>query len=604
MTECLRHRGPDGEGSWVSPDRRVALGHRRLAVIDLSTGDQPMSDASGRYTVILNGEIYNYLELRRELEASGSVFRTRSDTEVLLQLLARDWHGALQHLVGMFAFAAWDTHTGELLLARDRIGEKPLFYAVDTTDFVFASSFAAIERTRSKTARPDVAAVADYLMLGYIPAPRSIDADIFKVPAGHFVRVNADGVSVERYWQIGEQVTCEWYDYGTAVERLRELLIEAVRIRLRSDVPLGVFLSGGIDSSLITAIAAKASASPVRSFSVGFDVERFDESSFASAIARHVGTDHTTLPARYDVIDLLPDMVRHYGEPFGDSSALAVWAMAREARRHVTVVLGGDGGDEAFAGYPWYRTATRLRALNTWLSAPASIAARQLGRNGVPGVAALARAQRGARIVALEDADAFAALRVFYDPLEARRLFDGPLLDRFEQTFASGSTELAALFEEASGSPLRRMRLVDLQGYLPECLLPKVDVATMAHGLELRSPLLDPGIIDIALSLPDDWLIDRRGGGKRILKDVLRTFLPTDLFERPKQGFTMPLQDWFAGPLQARIEQLSRSDALEGTGLIRMDGLRTMIVDQQRGARDHGQRLYHLLMLDEWLRSR
>ncbi|MGH7607187.1 MAG: asparagine synthase (glutamine-hydrolyzing), partial [Gemmatimonadales bacterium] len=359
MATRMAHRGPDGEGFWTDPQGRAALAHRRLAIIDIEGGRQPMCSDDGRIALVFNGEIYNYRELRRSLLDQGVQFHTVSDTEVLLRLYERYGAGAVQYLRGMFAFAVWDATRGELVLARDRVGKKPMFYALDDETCYFASTLEALRETDSRARPVRLAAVDAFLTLGYIPAPQSIWDGIHKLPAGTLLRIGASGVQSVRYGGLeGEAAPYEGH-FDEAVDRLEDLLTTAVTLRLRSDVPLGLFLSGGIDSSLVTAIASRHGA--MSTFSIGFGEAGFDESGYAERIARYLGTRHRTFAGRPDLLDVLPSLVRHVAEPFGESSALAVWMLARETRKHVTVVLTGDGGDEGFGGYNWYRTALRLK---------------------------------------------------------------------------------------------------------------------------------------------------------------------------------------------------------------------------------------------------
>lgn len=598
MTRMLAHRGPDAEGLWCSSDGRVALGHRRLAVIDLACGAQPMSDESGRFTLVFNGEIYNYRELRSQLSAQGLKFRTASDTEVLLRLLQRDWQNALRSLTGMFAFAVWDQLRGELLLARDRIGEKPLYYAVEDGCLSFASGFRPLRQTRSRTSGVDPRALDDFLTLGYVPAPRTIDADVSKLPAGTLLRANSGGTRLERYWHVAESPEPFTGTYDEAVDRLDEMITGAVRIRLRSDVPLGVFLSGGVDSSLVAAIAARHSPERVLTFSIGFDEADYDESGLAAVVADQIGTEHRAFRARPDLVDLLPEMVSHYGEPFGNSSALPIWLLAHETRKHVTVALGGDGGDEAFGGYNWYWTAKRLRGIDRLVPTSVTRSALTLARGSSP---AVARIRRALSVLALPEGPQFAALRSFVGREEAAGLYYGELADSFGSR-SGGRELLVRIYNGAEGSPLRRMRIVDIETYLADSLMPKVDVATMAHGLEARAPLLDHDLVRFALTLPDDWLSDRLGG-KRILKDVLYRYLPEELFRRPKQGFSVPLEHWFTRALRSRVERLHESESLLSTGWLQPDALRAMVDEHARGHRDNSQRIFNLLVLEQWLRQ-
>jgi len=597
MSGLMAHRGPDGEGFWADPQGRAALAHRRLSIIDIEGGRQPMCSDDGRIALAFNGEIYNYRELRRALEGQGVRFHTVSDTEVLLRLYERCGSEAVHYLRGMFAFAVWDGTRDELVLARDRVGKKPLYYTLDDDGCYFASTLGALRDTDPQARRVSLAAVDAFLTLGYVPAPQSIWDGINKLPAGTMLRVSSSGSRSVRYWALEQALKPFAGRFDEAVDQLEDLLTTAVTMRLRSDVPLGLFLSGGIDSSLVTAIAARHCGGDVSTFSIGFPEAAFDESGYAERIAQHLGTRHRTFIGRPEMLDVLPVLVRHFGEPFGDDAALAVWMLARETRQHVTVVLTGDGGDEGFAGYDSYRTARRLKRLRR----VAPTMALRLGaavRSERPWVK---RIRRGLRTLALDEPERFAALRTFVGPDEAGTLYAGDLLRERRDSGNAVATWLAQLYRSGNGTALRRMRLVDLSTSNADWLMPKVDVATMAHGLEARSPLLDQEVLEFALGLPDQWLLDGNSG-KPLLKALLRRFVPAELFQRPKQGFSVPLRVWFArGPTGAWADRLAESESLRDCGWLNPVGIRAMVREHRDGARDHSQRLYNLVVLREWL---
>jgi asparagine synthase (glutamine-hydrolysing) len=602
MSAGMKHRGPDGAGLWIAPSGRAVLAHRRLAVIDLATGSQPMLDESGSIGIIFNGEIYNYLELREELAGKGEIFRTRSDTEVLLRLIMRRGEESVKVLRGMFAFAAWDDRRGSLLLARDRLGKKPLFYTVEGNCLYFASSLAAL-RAGGGVNGIDPQAVDLYLSLGYIPAPHTIYRNTFKMPAASLATLGHQRLCMRGFWDLADCSEPYSGSYQNALDELQEKLDMAVALRLRSDVPVGVFLSGGIDSSLVTATTARQSHEQIETFCVGFEDSRFDESGFSSAIANHLGTRHHTLRGQTDLLDIMPRMTEHFGEPYADSSALALWAMAQHARPSITVALGGDGGDEGFAGYGWYGNARRLDRLASLI--PAGVArmgarAARLAARHCHGSAKMGRIERGLTVLELSRAERFAALRSFVNATEAEFLYDGELLERRRAGLDPASTILIDAYRRASGSALRRMRYTDIRTYLADDLMPKLDIATMAHSLEARAPLLDQEVLGFGLSLPDHFLVDERGG-KRILRDLLARHVPRAMFERRKQGFSVPLQVWFSGQLRSRLEALTGSGALEGLGLLKPEGIRRLVNEHVTGMRDHSQRLFSIVQLEDWL---
>lgn len=603
MSARMNHRGPDGAGLWIAPSERAVLAHRRLAVIDLAAGHQPMLDETQYVAIVFNGEIYNYVELRKELAHEGEVFRTRSDTEVLLRLLKRGEERALSALRGMFAFAVWDDRNATLLLARDRIGKKPLFYTLDGDCLYFASSLGALCPESRATDTIDPQALDLYLTLGYIPAPRTIYRDIFKMPAGAIATLESQELCVRSFWDLADDGKPYSGSYSDAVDELQGKLEQAVALRLRSDVPIGIFLSGGVDSSLVAAMAVARSSQQIETFCVGFGESRFDESEFSTLVAGHLGTVHHVLPAKTNLLDILPEITRHFGEPYADSSALALWAIAQHARRSITVALSGDGGDEGFAGYGWYGNTARLDRMAALVPAGAarmgSHAAR-LTSDYVTTNKALGRVERGLAVLQLSPAERFAALRSFVSAAEAKFLYDGELLDRRRAGFDPARRLLEDAYKHAKGTALRKMRYADIRTYLADDLMPKVDVATMAHSLEARSPLLDQEVLAFGLSLPDNFLVDAYGG-KRILRDLLARYVPRSMFQRRKQGFSVPLTVWFSGELRPRLEALGHSEALRDLALINPEGVRRLVAEHVAGARDHSQRLFSLLQLENWL---
>src|SRR3989449_1031442 len=599
MAGLMGHRGPDGEGFWADPRGRVAFAHRRLSIIDIAGGRQPMCSDDGRIALVFNGEIYNYRELRRTLQDQGVWFHTVSDTEVLLRLYERCGSEAVHYLRGMFAFAVWDGTRDELVLARDRVGKKPLYYTLDDDGCYFASTLGALRGTDPKDRRVNLSALDAFLTLGYVPAPQSIWDGINKLPAGTMLRVSSSGGGSRslRYWALEHALKPFAGRFAEAVDQLEDLLTTSIRLRLRSDVPLGLFLSGGIDSSLVTAIAARHCRGDVMTFSLGFAEAAFDESGYAERVAQHLGTRHRTFTGRPEMLDILPALVRHFGEPFGDDAALAVWMLARETRKYVTVVLTGDGGDEGFGGYDSYRTARRLKRLRS----VAPMMALRLGaavRSQRPWAK---RIQRAVRTLALDEPERFAALRTFVGADEVQTLYAGDLLRERRDSGNAVRAWLAQLYRSGNGTALRRMRLVDLSTSNADCLMPKVDVATMAHGLEARAPLLDQEVLEFALGLPDQWLVDGNGG-KPLLKALLQRFVPPNLFQRPKHGFSVPLQVWFgSGPTSAWADELAESQSLRDCGWLNPAGIRVMAREHRDGVRDHSQRLYNLVVLREWL---
>ena len=586
MLSALSHRGPDDEGVWTDPHAGVLLGHRRLAVIDPSPlGHQPMLSQDGRLVVVFNGEIYNFPELRRELMADGVRFTSNSDTEVLLAGYRAWGEGVVDRLVGMYAFAIWDADADCLFLARDRVGEKPLYYATGSWGFAFASEVAALARLPGVSTEVDPEALSLYLQFQYVPAPYSIYRDISKLPPGCAMRVCHRATTEWRYWDpvplaVGPRLRIGVED---ATQELESLLRTAVRGQMVSDVPLGAFLSGGVDSTAIVSLMVEMSSAPVRTFTVGFDVPRFDESRHADAVAKHLGTAHTLeyLTER-DALALVEQVPAMYGEPFADSSALPTHLVSRIARQHVTVSLSGDGGDEALGGYQRYAVLRRL-GLASWLMSPRSVLAKRV-------TSLLARAPgklgRGAPLLRLPPQAIYRRIIATFDATDARTLSGClPAHSEFERAWAA-SRDL----------PLpQRAMLSDLLTYLPEAILVKVDRAAMATSLETRAPFLDHRVLEFALRLPFSLI-----RGKRLLKRVVYRRVPREIMDRPKQGFGVPLGRWLRGDLRPLLCDTVTADRMHAVGIEDFTLIERMIAQHMTGNRDHSGRLWALLVLGMW----
>lgn len=597
MRDTLRHRGPDDEGIWRSREGRVGLGHRRLAIIDLSpAGRQPMSDASGRLQIVFNGEIYNYRELRQELERSGRRFRTASDTEVILESYLEWGDACLTHLNGMFAFALYDASERRLLVARDRAGEKPLFYRVYDNTLAFASELKALLVDPSCPRTLDVEALDFYLAFGYVPGQRCLLRGIRKLPQGHALAFDLSSGTARtwRYWELpradGHVVETE----DELVAEFERLLLDSVRLRLLADVPVGVMLSGGIDSSLVAAMAARASSARVKTFTISFPgYGSFDEAPYARQVATHFDTDHVELAAEPATVDLLPELARQYDEPIADSSMVPTYLVSRLIRREATVALGGDGGDELFGGY-WQHTWVQQHArMGTWIPGPARRLARAavtrlvpigtLGRNYVLGLTA-GHPMNIAQFNVLFDAD-------------ARRRLLAPLGDRRPPL---GQPEMykAALCTDRE-TPLQQSTALDFRTYLVDDILVKVDRASMLCSLEVRAPFLDPRIIDLAFRRVPDRLRATARERKILPRRLAERLLPKTLDLTRKQGFSLPLRSWFKGDWGRFIEDvLMSADA---------DWFDRRVVRQlvmgQKGGFSNTTRLFALTMVELWRRE-
>lgn len=597
MTRLMAHRGPDGEGYHL--DGGLGLGHRRLSVIDVEAGVQPMTNEDRSLWLVYNGEIYNFREHAAALARRGHEFRTRCDTEVILHLYEEHGVRCLEHLRGMFAFALWDSRRRRLFCARDRMGQKPFFYRLSGGDFVFASGPAPILLAGGPRA-VNPRALDLYLTYGYVPAPLSMYEGIEKLPPAHYLLLEDGGVTVERYWSIdpSERTTLGYRDCR---ERLRELLTEATRLRLISDVPLGAFLSGGIDSSIVVALMSRLTDRPVRTFSIGFEEERFNELPYARSLARLYATDHHEHIVRPDAAGLLPTLVRHYGEPFADSSALPTYHVAEMTRRGVTVALSGDAGDELFAGYERYlawRLAGRLASVPgaaRWAPAAARLLAAAGGGRRVE------RVRRFLPSLGADGAGRYLVYMVLFGDDERMRLY-GPAMREAARRFDAAGYLRRLYDAHGPGDDVARLLYVDLHSYLPEDLLVKVDIASMAHSLEARSPFLDHELVRFAASIPSKWKL-RGGTGKYILKDAFADLLPPDIRRRGKMGFGVPLGRWFRGALRERLREVVLDPAALSRGYFDPARVRELVEEHAGGARDHSPRLWALLVLELWHRE-
>jgi asparagine synthase (glutamine-hydrolysing) len=600
MCERQAHRGPDSRG--IHRSNGVALGIQRLRIIDLETGDQPIYNEDRSVAVILNGEIYNFQELRAELQRSGHSFYTRTDTEVIAHLYEELGPELVERLNGMFAFAIWDERRKRLLLARDRVGKKPLFYAEGDGWLSFASELPALMADPEIRAEIDPSSIDCYLAYGYIPSPWSIWRDVHKLRPAHTLVWESGRATTRRYWRL-DYSEARTDDRGELEEELRERLGAAVRRRMISDVPLGAFLSGGVDSSVVVSEMAAASTQPVKTYSIGFEEEEYNELPRARVIAEQFATDHHEFVVQPHAIDLVPKLVRHYGEPYGDSSAIPTFYLAEITRRHVTVALNGDGGDENFAGY--------LRHAANALTGHLDRVPRPLRR----GVASLGRAlpkqpgskallSRAQRLLVSVEADAIERYRrhvsVFNDA-ERAELLDPDFRASLDLSRAPGV--ITAPWLAASGSTmLDRLLEVDVNTYLPEDLLVKVDIASMAYSLEARSPFLDPEVMEFAASLPPREKASL-GRKKLLLRRAYRGRIPDSILDGPKQGFGVPLGAWFRGDLQEYARELLLDRTTLDRGFLNDSAVRSILDAHAAGEGDRSLQLWALVMLESWHRQ-
>jgi asparagine synthase (glutamine-hydrolysing) len=600
MCIALEHRGPDSRG--VFADEQAGLGIQRLRVIDLVTGDQPVSNEDGSVVVVLNGEIYNFQQLRDHLRAKGHRFATEGDTEVIVHLYEEEGADCVRHLHGMFAFALWDRRRRRLLLARDRVGKKPLFYALANGGISFASELRALIEDREIRTDVDPHAVDCFLAYGYVPAPMSIFTAVRKLEPAHTLLLDRGGVAIERYWNLDYSRKIHVKDSRDLHEPILDAVRRATRRRLISDVPLGAFLSGGIDSSAVVAAMAEASTGPVKTFSIGFDSDAFDELPHARQVATLFGTDHNEFVVRPDAISVVPKLVRHYGEPFADSSAIPSFYLSELTRSQVTVALNGDGGDESFGGYTRYvanRLASRLDYVPGPLRRGAAASMRQRGGGELTSLSNKAR--RLMQSLPLEPPARYERYISWCDPPLRARLYS----DEFAALVADSPAAdvIGRPWREASGADVvDKMLEVDVKTYLAGDLIPKIDIATMAHALEARSPLLDHELMEFAASIPADLKV--RGREKKwIFREALRGWLPSDILDRPKQGFSVPIGDWFRSELRDLAHDVLLDPHSLSRGYFRPEAIRSMLDRHSRGADQETKPMWALFMLELWHRE-
>ncbi|HUG20507.1 MAG TPA: asparagine synthase (glutamine-hydrolyzing) [Planctomycetaceae bacterium] len=629
MTQSLRHRGPDSGGLLVSsrnnsghwerilletertslpenPPSEIGcgLGHRRLSIIDLSTGDQPLANEDETIWTVFNGEIYNYQELTADLKQRGHRFRTESDTEVIVHLYEEYGLDFVDHLRGMFAIAVWDERRERLVLTCDRLGQKPLFYRKSTGQLLFASELKALLQVDDAPRELNREAVDDYLLYQYVPHPDCILEGYNKLPPGHRAVYERDSLTIEPYWTPPYEKPALFFNSEAEWSReLRHRLSESVSLRLRSDVPLGAFLSGGIDSTIIVGLMQELSENQTKTFSIGFPVEEFDERTFAREASEHLGTEHHEQVVSPDALSILPKLIWHYDEPFSDSSAIPTMYLSEMTRRHVTVALSGDGGDELFAGYPRYRAVELARRVDKlpgfaksilgwklWQKLPSGTSQRSIVRRGKRFLSAISRSKEERYLdwISIFNEDVRAELftpdfRASLGTHEAKRF----VLEAYRQC--------------PSRDFLTRTTCVDVATYLPCDILKKVDIASMAYGLECRSPFLDHHVAELAAAMPIELKMDARRQ-KKILLETFSDFLPERLRNRPKMGFGVPINVWFRNELKPLLYDVLLSDKAQQRGIFRKKNVEQLVEQHLSGRWDHSYRLWNLLCLELWQR--
>ena len=624
MCERIVHRGPDSEGLWI--DETAALGMRRLSIIDLKTGDQPVFSEDRSVIVMMNGELYNYREVRAELEKKGHKFTTKSDTEILPHLYEEHGEDLLEHVNGMYAFSLWDSRRKELIIARDRFGEKPLYYGVFEGKLIWASELKSLLAHPSVKPELDLNPLRHYVSFDYVPAPMSIFKGIHKLPAAHILTVENSEIRTRRYWDISWQPDAQSRASAKAIsgagtngrfpaktqrrkeetlsqraEELRAMLSDAVRMRLVSDVPLGILLSGGIDSSTVAAFAVQHAAEKVKTFSIGFEEDSFDESKYARAVAKHLDTEHYEEKLSAEKAgDLIGEIGKWLDEPMSDGSLIPTFLLAQFVRKHVTVALGGDGGDELFAGYPMYYAHS---VAAKYLAIPSVI------RNGLiePVVNALPvstrnlsfdyKAKRFVRASKYDDVTRHHSWFGSFSLDQHERLFTKDVLAQTEADIYHGVRELVGRSD--AKNVIEQMQYADINFYLAEDILTKVDRAAMAVSLETRAPFLDPRIGQFAASIPVEYKLKGKSG-KLILKEAMKGLLPQEILHRPKKGFGIPIAEWLKGRLNPLLNEMLAPERLRSQGLFDSDYVQKLISEHETAKASHHKELWTLLVFQLW----
>lgn len=599
MCERILHRGPDSEGLWM--DDTVALGMRRLSIIDLHTGDQPVYSEDKIVVAMINGELYNYLEVRAELEKRGHKFRTQTDVEIVPHLYQIYGEDLVDHINGMFAISLWDTAKKKLILARDRFGEKPIYYGVFDGKLLYASEPKAILAHPSVKAELNLDALRHYLSYDYVPAPHSIYKGIFKLPAAHILTVENGEIKTRRYWDLSWKKSEKPASLTNAAAQLRELMSDAVRMRLVADVPLGILLSGGVDSSAIAAFAVQHATEKVKTFSIGFEEDSFDESKYARQVSHHLGTEHyeATLSVG-TAADLITEIGTWLDEPLSDGSLIPTFMLSRFVRHHVTVALGGDGGDELFAGYPMYyghKVAKMYSAVPGFIrSGMIEPAVKRLPVS----TKNLSFEYRAKRFVRSSNYDLITRHHSWFGSFSIEEQTALLTPEVRQQTSDDIYLEAREMLEQCdAASEIEQMQYLDMNFYMAEDILTKVDRASMAVSLETRAPFLDPRIGQFAASVPLDYKL-RGSKGKYILKKSLEGLLPDEILHRKKKGFGIPIAEWLKGRLSPLMHDLLAPERLKEQGLFNAEYVQILIAEHEKGIASYHKQLWTLLVFQLW----
>jgi len=599
MNLAIIHRGPDEDGFYVKEN--IGLAMRRLSIIDLAGGQQPISNEDGSKWIVFNGEIYNYQDLRQGLLERGHKLRTKSDTEVIVHLYDEYGPGCLEHLRGMFALAIWDENDKSLFLARDRVGKKPLLYSHQLNgDLIFGSEFRAVLEHPSITREVDHDAIDNYMSYLCVPAPQTAFKHIRKLEPGHWLRWRDGQIETKRYWlpDFSKKIKISEPE---AIEETIRIMRESTRLRLISEVPIGAFLSGGVDSSIVVALMAQESSGPVKTFSIGFEEQDFSELKYARGVAEHVGAEYNEFIVRPDALEILPTLVEHYGEPFADSSAIPTYYVARETRKHVTVALNGDGGDESFAGYERYvamAVAEVYKRIPRAIRGPLIEGPINLLPTSEIKKTLVRDVQRFFISVGEDVPDRYVRWMSTFKPAIKNDIYT----DDFEHSIdrQQAGQVLNKWIAKANGTGLLdKMLLADLMTYLPNDLLVKVDIASMANSLEARSPFLDHNVIEFAASLPEELKMSRFRP-KSLLKKVAAKLVPREVVYRPKMGFGVPVGRWFRGEMKGFVRDILLGERALSRGIVKRDKIEEYVALHTSGQADHSFQIWTLLMLELW----
>ncbi|HWQ35571.1 MAG TPA: asparagine synthase (glutamine-hydrolyzing) [Blastocatellia bacterium] len=601
MADTIIHRGPDDEGIYTAP--HIALAQRRLAIIDLNPNAKaPLANEDGTVWVTFNGEIYNFQELKKDLIARGHRFRVNSDTEVIVHLYEEYGTECLSRMRGMFAFALWDQHRKILFAARDRLGKKPFYYTRTNSAFIFGSEIKAITADPEVSVAPNYAAIDQCLTWQYIPSPLTAFEGISKLPPGHYLIAGTDGsLKIEKYWEPPLEAEKLKLQPAEIEAELRELLRESVRLRMTSDVPLGAFLSGGIDSGTVVALMAQESSRPVKTFSIGFEDEQYNELPYARLMAERYGTEHHEYIVKPDVAEVLPLLVRHYNEPFADSSALPTYYVSRMTRQEVTVALSGDGGDEIFAGYNHYEDVARWERVDVVPTPVRRVTGGMMTSvlEAMPYSNAGAKLARGFQMAGGTLPERYALQMSIVKAQEKEQCYTTNF-----RRLISGATAQAwhSLPWHPAQNSLDWMMWHDQHFYLPDCLTVKVDIASMANSLEVRCPLMDHKFVEFAARIPTH-LKAQQGVRKKIFKEAFGSLLPAEILSKPKTGFAVPLGRWFRTELAGMLRETLLGERAAKRNLFNREAIRAMLAEQQSGRRDWSNRLWAFLFLELWFRE-